>query len=83
MIADDTSLVVLCRRTCVSGADFDMGLCMCRDLDTFKRVFDVNVFGAFAAMQSFVPFLKVRSPHAQNFAADEPTLRELRTTPAS
>ena len=25
----------------------------------WKRVFDVNVFGAFVAMQAFIPLLKV------------------------
>ena len=62
MTAGVTSFVVLYSFDLRQWRCLRRGLWMCRDLDTFKRVFDVNVFGAFAAMQSFVPFLKVRSP---------------------
>ena len=34
----------------------------CRELAEFKRVFDVNVFGTFAAIQAFFPLVKVRTP---------------------
>ena len=36
----------------------------CRALADFKRVFDVNVFGAFAAIQAFFPFVQVRDPRS-------------------
>ena len=45
----------------VMSTQIQLAWVMCRrGLDTFKRVFDVNVFGAFAAMQAFFPLVKVR-----------------------
>ena len=75
LVRCDKLTVVFPHTTCDGGACFcaelqtrgsDRRRACGRDLDTFKRVFDVNVIGAFAAMQAFVPLLKVRLPHRRS-----------------
>ena len=41
-------------------------LCLCRDLATFRRVFEVNVIGAFASIQALYPLVKVGTSRRSN-----------------